>query len=49
MAKSVGKIAQIIGPVIAATAINLIVGVSTCKILERLPMFKKQLEPDNII
>ena len=40
---------EIIGPVIAATAINLIVGVSTCKILERLPMFKKQLEPDNII
>jgi spore maturation protein A len=40
---------EIIGPVIAATAINLIVGVSTCKILERLPMFKKQLEPETTI
>jgi spore maturation protein A len=35
---------EIIGPVIAATAINLIVGVSTCKLLEKLPMFKKQYE-----
>lgn len=38
---------EIIGPVIAATAINLTVGITTCKILERLPIFKKQLEPDN--
>jgi spore maturation protein A len=35
---------EIIGPVIAATAINLIVGVSICKLLEKLPIFKKQYE-----
>ncbi len=38
---------EIIGPVIAATAINLTVGITTCKILERLPIFKKQLQPEN--
>jgi spore maturation protein A len=37
---------EIIGPVIAATAINLTVGITTCKILEKLPIFKKQLEPE---
>jgi spore maturation protein A len=35
---------EIIGPVIAATALNLIIGVSTCKLLEKLPIFKKQYE-----
>jgi spore maturation protein A len=35
---------EIIGPVLAATAINLVIGVSICKFFERLPIFKKQLE-----
>lgn len=39
-----GSPTEIIGPVIAATAINLTVGITTCKILEKFPIFKKQLE-----
>jgi spore maturation protein A len=35
---------EIIGPVIAATALNLTVGITVCKLLEKLPIFKKQLE-----
>ncbi len=35
---------DILGPVIVATAISLIVGVSTVRLLARLPVFKKQLE-----
>jgi spore maturation protein A len=34
---------EIIGPVIVATMVSLIVGVTTAKLLAKLPVFKKQL------
>jgi spore maturation protein A len=40
---------EIIGPVIATTAVSVTVGVTTVKLLAKLPMFKKQLLPDNTI
>jgi len=38
---------EIIGPVIAATAIGITIGVTTAKLLSKLPMFKKQLLPED--
>ena len=38
---------EIIGPVIAATAIGVTAGVTTAKLLSKLPMFKKQLLPED--
>jgi spore maturation protein A len=38
--------AEIIGPILASTALNLTIGVTVAKFLAKLPMFKKQLLPD---
>jgi spore maturation protein A len=35
---------EIIGPVLAATALNLTFGISICKFFEKLPVFKNQLK-----
>jgi spore maturation protein A len=35
--------AEIIGPVIVATMVSLVVGITTAKLLARLPIFRKQL------
>jgi spore maturation protein A len=35
---------EILGPVIVATFVALIVGITTAKLLARLPIFKKQLQ-----
>lgn len=37
---------DILGPVLVATSINTIVGITTVKLLAKLPLFRKQLEPE---
>ncbi len=39
---------EILGPVIVATAVALIVGVTTVKLLAKLPLFRKQLETNAV-
>jgi len=40
-----GNPAEILGPVLVATAVALVAGIVTVKLLARLPVFRKQLEP----
>jgi spore maturation protein A len=35
---------EILGPVIVATAVTMTVGITTAKLLARLPLFRRQLE-----